>query len=164
STTHFRSEGVGGLQGLNRTVKIERLVTGLRDNTLRSILFPTDIVANADRILSDLRQVFPPERGRFVFGPMARITWGTPTLIVADVGLLLEVPEPVRLAILGVVRGILPTEQTPILQLQVNFLGVIDFEKEQFSFDASLFDSKLLSFPLSGDMAVRLYWGADANL
>ena len=115
------------------------LVTGLRDNTLSSILFPTNIIANADRILSDLREVFPPQADRFVFGPMAKITWGTPTLLTADIGLVLEVPEPVRLLILGVVRGILPDETAAILRLQVNFLGVIDFEQERFSFDASLF-------------------------
>jgi hypothetical protein len=159
----FKLNGVGGLLGLHRTVKTDRLVSGLRDNTLSSILFPTDIIANADRILSDLRQVFPPEQGRFVFGPMAKITWGTPALLTADIGLVLEVPEPVRLAILGVVRGIVPDERAAILRLQVNFLGVIDFEKGHFSFDASLFDSKLLAFTLTGDMAVRLFWGADAN-
>jgi len=69
----------------------------------------------------------------------------------------------VRLMILGVIRGILPDERTAILRLQVNFLGVIDFEQERFSFDASLFDSRLLSFTLSGDMAMRLYWGDNAN-
>ena len=78
-------------------------------------------------------------------------------------GLVLEVPEPVRLIMLGVVRGILPDEKAAILRLQVNFLGVIDFAQERFSFDASLFDSKLLSFTLTGDMAMRLYWGANAN-
>jgi hypothetical protein len=160
----FRLEGVGGLLGLNRTVNTDRLVSGLRDNTLGSILFPTDIVANADRIISDLRQVFPPASGRFVFGPMAKISWGTPPLVTADLGLIIELPEPVRLMILGVVRSVLPDEQAAILRLQVNFLGVIDFEKEQFSFDASLFDSKLLGLTLTGDMAVRIYWGADANL
>jgi hypothetical protein len=159
----FKLNGVGGLLGLNRTVRIDRLASGLRDNTLNSILFPTDVIANADRILSDLRQVFPPERGRFVFGPMAKITWGTPALLTADLGLIIEVPEPVRVAILGVVRAVVPSEQAAILRLQVNFLGVIDFEREHFSFDASLFDSKLLAFTLTGDMAVRLYWGADAN-
>ena len=159
----FTLNGVGGLLGLHRTANVERLVSGLRDQTLANLLFPTDIVANADRILSDLRQVFPAARGRFIFGPMAKIGWGTPTLLTADVGLLLEVPEPVRLMILGVIRGILPDERTAILRLQVNFLGVIDFEQERFSFDASLFDSRLLSFTLSGDMAMRLYWGDNAN-
>ena len=159
----FKLNGVGGLLGLNRTVNIEPLRTGIRANTLSSILFPTDIVANADRILSDLRQVFPPVAGRFIFGPMARITWGTPTLVTVDLGLVLEVPDPVRLAILGVLRAILPDEDAAILRVQVNFLGVIDFQRRQLSFDASLFDSKLLGFSLSGDMALRLDWGADAN-
>ena len=159
----FKLNGVGGLLGLNRTVNIEPLRTGIRANTLSSILFPTDIVANADRILSDLRQVFPPVAGRFIFGPMARITWGTPTLVTVDLGLVLEVPDPVRLAILGVLRAILPDEDAAILRVQVNFLGVIDFQRRQLSFDASLFDSKLLGFSLSGDMALRFDWGADAN-
>ena len=159
----FKLNGVGGLLGLNRTVKTEPLRAGLRDNTLGSILFPTDIIANADRILSDLRQVFPPQDGRFVFGPMAKITWGTPVLLTADLGLVIEVPDPMRLVILGLVRGILPDEKAAILRLQVNFLGEINFERQQLSFDASLFDSKLLAFTLTGDMALRLYWGADAN-
>jgi hypothetical protein len=159
----FKLNGVGGLLGLNRTVKTDILRAGLRDNTLSNILFPTDIIANADRILSDLRQVFPPQSGRFIFGPMAKITWGTPTLLTIDVGLVIEVPEPVRLAILGVLRGILPDERASILRLQVNFLGEINFEQEQLSFDATLFDSKLLGFTLTGDMAIRLNWGADAN-
>lgn len=159
----FKLNGVGGLLGLNRTVKTEILRAGLRDNTLNSILFPTDIIANADRILSDLRQVFPPQDGRFIFGPMAKITWGTPALLTADLGLVIEIPDPVRLAILGVVCGILPDEKAAILRLQVNFLGEINFERGQLSFDASLFDSKLLAFTLTGDMALRLYWGADAN-
>ena len=159
----FTLNGVGGLLGLHRTANVDRLVSGLRDQTLSNLLFPVDIVANAERILSDLRQVFPAVRGRFIFGPMAKIGWGTPTLITADIGLLIEVPEPVRLMILGVIRGILPDERATILKLQVNFLGVIDFEQGRFSFDASLFDSKLLSFTLSGDMAMRLYWGQNAN-
>lgn len=159
----FKLNGVGGLLGLNRTVKIEPLRTGLRDNTLSSILFPTDIIANADRILSDLRQIFPPQAGRFVFGPMAKITWGTPVLLSIDLGLVIEIPDPVRLVILGVVRGILPDENASILRLQVNFLGEINFEQQQLSFDATLFDSKLLAFTLTGDMALRLDWGAEAN-
>ena len=159
----FKLNGVGGLLGLHRTVQIEPLRTGLRDNTLSNILFPTDIIANADRILSDLKQAFPPAEGRFIFGPMAKITWGTPTRLTIDLGLVLEVPDPVRLLILGVLRGILPDERAAILRLQVNFLGEINFQRKQLSFDASLFDSKLLAFTLSGDMAIRLYWGADAN-
>lgn len=159
----FKLNGVGGILGLNRTVNVEPLRAGLRNNTLNSILFPTDIVANADRIISDLRQVFPPMANRFVFGPMAKITWGTPTLITIDLGLVIEIPDPVQLVLLGVLRAVLPDEQAAILRVQVNFLGEINFERRQLKFDASLFDSKLLGFTLSGDMALRLDWGADSN-
>lgn len=159
----FTLNGVGGLLGLNRRVDLERLRTGIRDNTLGSVLFPQDIVANSARIISDLRQVFPTEEGRFIFGPMAKIGWGSPAIITLDLGLLIEVPHPVRLAILGVLKSILPREDAPVLRLQVNFLGEIDFEKGQLLFDASLYDSKLLGFTLTGDMAIRLFWGADPN-
>jgi hypothetical protein len=159
----FTLNGVGGLLGLNRTADAERLRSGLRDNTFSSVLFPQNVVENASRILSDLNQLFPAQPNRFLFGPMARIGWGSPTLITIDLGLLVEVPEPVRVLILGVIRALLPDEKAKLLQLQVNFLGVIDFQAQRLSFDASLYDSRLLSFTLSGDMAVRLSWGAEPN-
>ncbi|MFL5335849.1 MAG: DUF6603 domain-containing protein, partial [Geminicoccaceae bacterium] len=159
----FALLGVGGLIGLNRSVMVERLRSGVRDGTLNSILFPEDVVANANRILSDLRQTFPPTPGQFVFGPMARISWGTPPLISLDLGFIIELPNPVRILILGILRMILPDEKADILRLQVNFLGVIDFEAGMLSFDASIFESRLLAFPLSGDMAVRLKWLGEAN-
>lgn len=159
----FTLNGVGGLLGLNRTADVERLRRGLRDKTLDSVLFPQNAITNADRILSDLAQVFPFQADRFIFGPMARIGWGTPTLITADVGLLIEIPDPIRVLILGVVKAILPDEDKRILQLHVDFLGVIDFQAQQFAFDASLYDSKLLRYPLSGDMTVRLNWGGERN-
>jgi hypothetical protein len=160
----FTLSAVGGLLGLNRTVRVERLRSGLQDATLSSVLFPTDVVANASRIISDLQEVFPPQADRFLFGPMARINWGSPPLITADVGLALEIPDPVRLVVLGVVRALLPDAEKKLLRLQVNFLGVVDFDKQQVAFDATLYDSKLLSFTLAGDMAFRFNGGSDPNL
>lgn len=159
----FTLNGVGGLLGLNRTVKIDVLRQGIKTNALASVLFPTDIVANAPRIISDLRQIFPPEGGRFVFGPMAKLGWGTPTLVTIELGIIIEVPEPVRIALLGVVKAILPEERAAILKLQVNFLGAWEQDKQLISFDAGLFDSRLLTFPLAGDMAFRLKYGDEAN-
>jgi hypothetical protein len=122
-----------------------------------------DVVANAERILSDLRAVFPAAAGRFLVGPMAKLTWGTPALLTGDLGLIVELPEPVRVALLGVVRAVLPEERAAVLRLQVNFLGVIDVAQRRVSFDAALFESRLLAFTLTGDMALRLCWGAEAN-
>jgi hypothetical protein len=157
----FTLNGVGGMLGYNRTADVERLRSGVRDDSLSSVLFPQNIVENASRILSDLNQLFPAQEGRFIFGPMARIVWGG--LITIDLGLIIEVPSPVRVLILGVIRTVLPNEDEKLLQLQVNFLGVIDFGAQKLSFDASLYNSKLLGYTLSGDMAVRMNWGDEPN-
>jgi hypothetical protein len=157
----FTLNGVGGLIGINRTCEVEVLQSGVKDGTLDHLLFPQDIVANANLIVSEIKKVFPVQEDQYVFGPMAELGWGTPPIITVQAGLLIEIPDPVRIAILGVLKALLPDENLKLLSLQVNFLGVIDFEKGTLSFDASLFDSKLLTFTLSGDMALRLNWGKD---
>lgn len=159
----FTLNGVGGLLGLNRTMELEPLRLGVYDGSINSILFPKDIVANADRIINDLKRIFPPKQDQFVFGPMAKLGWGTPTLISVELGFILEVDSPVRLALLGVMRLNLPTEQAAIIYIQLNFLATIDFDKKQFTLDASLFNSRILTFALTGDMAMRIYWGDNAN-
>jgi hypothetical protein len=155
----FTLNGVGGLLGLNRTTKVDVLREGVKTNALKSILFPEDVVANINRIVSDLKQVFPIMQGHFIVGPMAKIGWAS--IVTLELGLLIELPEP-RIIILGVLKAMLPAEDAPLLKLQVNFLGVIDFENKYISFDASLYDSRLLVFTLTGDMALRISWGSNA--
>jgi hypothetical protein len=75
-----------------------------------------------------------------------------------ELGILLEIPVP-RIAILGILKAVLPAEEEALLRLQVNFLGVIDFDNSLISFDASLYDSRLLVYTITGDMAFRLGWG-----
>lgn len=154
----FTLNAVGGLLGLNRTTRIEVLREGVKTNALKSVLFPENVVANINRIISDLKQIFPQQPDRFLIAPMAKLGWGTPSIITLELGILLEIPVP-RIAILGVIKAILPNEAAAVLRIQVNFLGVIDFENKYISFDASLYDSRLLIFTLTGDMAFRLSWG-----
>jgi hypothetical protein len=154
----FTLNGVGGLLGLNRTTRVEVLREGIKTNAIKSILFPENVVANISKIISDLKQVFPPLNDRFIICPMAKVGWGTPSIITLELGLLIEIPVP-RIIILGVLKVVLPDESVAVLRMQVNFLGVIDFENKYISFDASLFDSRLLLFTLTGDMAFRLSWG-----
>jgi hypothetical protein len=158
----FTLLGIGGLLGLNRTVLLDALQVGVRDGSLNSILFPADVVANATRIIGDLKRVFPPQDGHFLVGPMAKLGWGTPTLISLSLGLILDLPRP-TFAVIGVLRMALPAEDVAILHLQVSFAGSVDFERGQLQFDASLFDSRVLTFTLTGDMAVRVYWKDNAN-
>lgn len=159
----FSLTGVGGLVGVNRTVVAERLRAGIRNHTLNSILFPKDPVRNAPQLLADIGAVFPPAPERYVFGPMAKLTWGTPPVLTMELGLLLELPAPVRLLVLGRMRMALPPRDEnqpgePVVLVQMDALGVIDFHKGEVSVDAVLYDSKLAGFALTGEMALRARW------
>lgn len=157
----FALIGVGGLLGLNRTVVLDALALGVRTGAVNGILFPVDPVANAPRIISDLRTIFPPYEGRFLIGPMAKLGWGTPTLISLALGVIIEIPG--NIAILGILKLALPTPDAPILQLQVNFIGAIEFDKKRGWFFAALYESRVVFITLEGEMGVLIALGADAN-
>ncbi len=158
----FSLNGVGGLAGINRTMLLDVLRAGLRNHALNSILFPEDPVRHAQQLISDLRSIFPPVDGRYVFGPMLEIAWGG-FILVAKLGVILELPSPIRLAILGQITAALPTEEEALILIHMDVLGAIDFEKKSLSIDASLYDSRIVIFSLLGDMAMRLNWGANPN-
>jgi hypothetical protein len=58
----------------------------------------------------------------------------------------------------------MPVDENPVVILQVGFVGTVDFASGQLEFDASIFDSRIVNFTLSGDMAVRVYWKENSNL
>jgi hypothetical protein len=156
----FTLNGVGGLLGVNRTVSVDALRGAVKRGDLGVVLSPPDPVANAGRLVSMIDGLFPAAAGRYVFGPVAKLGWGTPTLIAIDVGLVLELPAPVRLIVLGRLRAVLPEEREPVVRLQMELLGVIDFDRRRVAVDATLIDSTVAGFAVSGDMALRTDWGA----
>jgi hypothetical protein len=158
----FTLMGVGGLAGINRTMVLDALQAGFRAHAISSILFPD--IHNAQKIISDLRTIFPPAEGRYVFGPMVEIGWGTPTLVSAQIGVVLEVPAPIRLAILGLITAALPEDagEDTVVVIHLEVLGTVDFGLKKLAVDASIYDSRIAAFSLSGDMALRLNWGDDA--
>ncbi|MEH1097451.1 alpha/beta fold hydrolase [Micromonospora sp. CPCC 205739] len=155
----FTLIGVGGLLGLNRTTDLPVLRAGVREGTLGSVLFPTDLVANAPKVISDLNRVFPQAPGRFLIGPMGKLAWGTPPIITVTLGVILDLPAPVRLIIMGRIRMVLPDERDAVVALNLDVLGTVDFDRGELSFDASLFDSRVAAFDITGDMALRASWG-----
>lgn len=159
----FTLNGVGGLIGVNRTANTDVLRAGIRTGGLGSVLFPKDPARNAPQIISNLNAAFPAAADRVLVGPMAKLGWGTPRILTLDLGLVLEMPAPVRLLLLGRLRAILPSEDKPLVRLQMDALGVLDLERREVSLDATLYDSKLLEFALTGDMALRASWGANPN-
>ena len=153
----FTLIGVGGLLGLNRTVLLDPLREGVRTGAVNSIMFPQNVIANAPRIISDLKAIFPPYESKFLVGPMGKLGWGTPTLISLSLGIIIEIPG--NIAILGVLKVALPDERIPIVLIQVAFVGTLSFDQKLLTFDASLYGSFILFMTLEGDMAVRLKWG-----
>ncbi len=160
--------GAGGLLGLNRTMKLEPLAEGVRTGAATNVMFPSNIVENAPKIISDLRIFFPVEEDKFLIGPLAKLGWGTPTLISITLGIVIEIRVDdsggiERIAILGVLKCILPDEEAALLVLQVNFIGAIDFQKKNAFFFASIFDSRVLFITLEGEMGVLVAWSEDSN-
>jgi hypothetical protein len=157
----FTLLGVGGLIGLNRTMRLQPLIEGVRSGAINSIMFPQDVVANAPRIISDLRTIFPPQEGKFLIGPMAKLGWGTPTLVSIALGIIIEIPG--NIAIVGVLRVAIPTPEAALILLQVNFAGAIEFDKKRLYFFAALFESRVLFMTIEGEMGLLVAFGVDAN-
>jgi hypothetical protein len=157
----FTLLGVGGLVGLNRTMNLQPLLDGVRTGSVNSIMFPENPVANAPRIIADLRAIFPPLEGRFLIGPMVKIGWGTPTLVSVSVGVIIEITG--NIAIVGVLKVALPAPEAPLIVIQVAFVGAIEFDKQRLYFFASMFDSRIVFLTLEGELGLLVAWGDDAN-
>ena len=160
----FALTGIGGLIGINRTFDETVLRTGLKNHTLDSVMFPKDPIRNAPQIISNINRVFPASRGSHLFGPMLQISWGTPPLITANLAVVFEIGARRRLLILAQVSAILPRADNELVRLQMDAVGILDFDQGTASLDASLHDSRLLrKFTLTGDMAMRLNWQGSPN-
>ena len=157
----FTLLAVGGLLGFNRSVNIQAITDGIRSGAIESLMFPRDIIANAPRIISDLKAFFPPRTGIFLIGPMAKIGWGTPALISISLAVIIEIPG--NIAIMGLVQVALPTADAPLIELNVAFVGAIEFDKHRIWFFASLFDSRILFQSIEGEMGLLMAFGDDAN-
>jgi len=160
----FTLTGIGGLIAINRTFDEDVLRAGIKNHTLDSVMFPKDPIRNAPQILSTLNKVFPAAKGHHLFGPMVQISWGTPPLITLNLAVVMEVGARLRLLVLGQVSAILPKRENDLVRLQMDAIGIVDFDQGTASLDASLYDSRLLKkFVLTGDMAMRLKWESSPN-
>ncbi len=134
--------------------------TALWAHHLDGLLFPADPVATAPQLLTALNTYFPAAPGRYVVGPMVKIGWSA-NLVVGEVAVLLEFPEPLKVLLIGDIQVTAPTV-APQLVLHISFDGGIDFGAKLAFFDATLHDSKIAGYPISGDLAFRYGWGGDA--
>ena len=165
----FTLNGVGGILGINRDLNEDALRDVVQRGSMGNVLFPKDPIKDAPSILHDIAQLFPAADGHFVFGPMAILAWGTPAIVEARLGIIIVFPGP-RIALLGTVQVLLPPgtgKQAPekrLVEIHLDIAGVLDFPKKHFALDAHLHDSNVVGFPISGDMAARIDWGANPNM
>jgi hypothetical protein len=154
----FTLTGIGGVVGLNRGVAADVLRAGLGTGALDAVLFPDDPAKNGAAIVRGLSSIFPVTPGQHVVGPVARFAWGMDGVLTGEVGLALEFPSPVRLALVGQVKARFPRPDRPLVRLNLDLFGSVDFDRGEALVLATLFDSRLLEWTVSGDAAFYARW------
>lgn len=155
----FTLNGVGGIVAFNRTMDTDALVDGLFAGDLDHILYPDDPIADAPQILASIDSFFPVQEGATTFGPVVRIGWGIPvTLVTIDVGVIISFPD-LAIVLIGKVHVALPDEAFPLLELNAQVMGVVDFDGPTIMVVAAIDDSQVLGIQLTGEFAAYLDLG-----
>jgi len=155
----IRLKGIGGLVAIHRSIDIDAFREGIRDDRFDSILFPDDPVGNAPAIVSTMTTLFPFAEGRYAFGLLGRLEWGSSDLVDMKIGILIEVPQPLKFAIVGTVKMIVGKGDAQIIKFKLNFLIALDLGKKMLSVDAALYDSTFAQITVKGDFFLRVTWG-----
>lgn len=156
----FNLLAIGGMVGVHRTFDQDVLRQGLKSGTLSTLLFPRDPVGNASTLIATLASAFPARQGSYLLGLLARIGWLNPPLILLDLALIIEFGSRTRLLALGRISAQLPSAQNDLVRLNMEALGVIDFDAGTAAIDAVLVDSRLAhKFPMTGSAALRAGFG-----
>jgi len=160
----FTLLGIGGMVAINHTFDQQALQQGLKNDTLGALLFPRDPVGNASALLHALTQSFPVRRGSYLVGLLVKLGWFTPTLVTLELALILEFGNRTRLLALGRISVALPSAENDLVRLNMDALGVLDFDEGSASIDAVLVDSRFLHrFPITGSAALRAGAGAGGS-
>jgi len=162
-------DGVGGVAGIHRTLDPDALLEAVRSGAMDTVLFPDNPIADAPVVIQTFRNLFPPAQGRYVFGPVIKLGWAK-GVVSAELGTVIELPDPILVAILGSISIILPrlpeqadenapeTDEefpTSVISLRLDVAGVFDFEAGTIAIDACLHNSSIVGFPIEGGMSLR---------
>ena len=122
-------------------------------------MFPENALARADEILRLARRLLPGASGHHVIGPMLQLNWGG-RIVTVSVAVLLEMPSPVRLFLLGRVLSAFPT-RCPAVRLQASLFGRLDPGVPLVEVLVSLAGSHVAGIPVSGDIYPLFRGGSD---
>jgi hypothetical protein len=161
--------GAGGMLGVRRAADVEKLQAGVRAGALDDILFPKDPVADAPRLINELRTIFPFASGALTIGPFVELGFGTPPIVTVRLGVLFQCDrvapgdgsrDLTRVLVLGQILVQAPPKvKKPVVKLTCDIFGVIDLQAKSVLFSARLRDSKVAELTLTGMIVVRKDYG-----
>lgn len=161
----FTLNGLGGIIAINRGLSTVELAKGLQEGALDTLLFPSDPIAAAPKMLDRIGKIFPKKDDAVVVGPIAELGWGSQTgFVKAKIGIMLALPDPM-LVILGVVSVVVPSPDVPeplrIVDLHAELMVIIT--PDYALVRVSLVKSKIASMTVSGDFALFIRWSGGAE-
>jgi hypothetical protein len=133
----------------------------LRSGALERLMFPPDPIAAAPAILQTVASVFPPRPGGFVVGPMLSLGWGRPTLVRLDLAVVVSLPET-TVILMARLRVAIPAPDAPLIDLKAEIYG--EFSARRVVILASLVESRVVFFSVSGDIGMLVRFGDDATM
>ena len=161
----FTLNGIGGILGIHRDVNRDALFKAVRSGSSGKLLSLEDPIREAPSIARRASRLFPVAKGQHVFGPTVKLGWGSPKELVSlDLALLLTLPDPLRLIVIGDVSAALPDPKVPVIQLNVALAGVLDISASRLEAEGKLYDSVVQLIPISGGFALRTAWGRASAL
>jgi hypothetical protein len=172
--------GVGGMIGLHHRADLDALTAGMSTGALDDVLFPDNPVADAPRIISRYRTLFPIEPDGLLLGLMLELSYSKPSIVFVRLGLIFEVRNALgggrpatltKVVLLGQLLVQLPPKETgapAILKLLVDVVGFYDAQEQFLLIRARLRDSFVgiegfAKLDLSGEMVLAMRFGADAT-
>jgi hypothetical protein len=157
----FAVSGVGGVFGLNRRSDPDALVAATFDGSLSGLLFPTNL-DDSQRVIDNMGALFPDCPGQLIVGPMLEITWAG-GLLTAAVMVLLELPKPFAVSVLGRLAVDLPTDGAAIVHIEARIDATVVPSVPEFRLAVSLNGSSIAGFPLTGDIYLLIRGGPEAT-
>ncbi|MFI9833207.1 DUF6603 domain-containing protein [Streptomyces sp. NPDC051913] len=155
----FALDAVGGLVGVNRRADITALQQLVCDGNADHVLFPDRVVERAQEITGSLGAAFPVATGRFLVGPMVRITWGG-RMVSLSGALILELPAPARAVLVGRLLVGLPDPAAPLIRLQASVLGRLEPAVPLVELLVSLSGSWIVGLAVRGELYLLVRGGA----
>lgn len=151
--------GISGLLGLHHEIDPDAMRERLGSGAVGDILSPANPVENAPEVIANLEAMFPVKPDAHVIGLGVKLKYIE--LITFDVGVLIQLPGPARIVLIGSARAQLGDGDTNVLAIRLDVLGILDFVRQELSIDAALVDSSLLEIlEITGGAAIRVSWGA----